>query len=819
MVPNVKWESGCHPWEAAADLSYYSYRYELEWKDRVWCDASFYTAPAGRFIRCEFHNDTQDPQHVLLHWIVTLQAPGEAQAVMLPDGGQWLHALDYCRLTYARPPADDHLMPDALTRGEIRGGRFVAGSGLGRRDFGAAPGDQVVYALPVGSAGRELAMRYQARGPVVIHMAGAASGRFPLAPSDEPRLLVVPLGGPDRELRIQSEGGGAIEIHGLAVLPPGGAERLRFEPVRYRFAPERDRVGENAVLLRYADLNRAYGLAWSPAPHRVREFLTRDLEGVFHYNTHDHVAGLFRGVGEGHFTDIMCAPVTIPPRERRTMHALVSEGSPAAVRQALAAFYVQAAERAYAERRARRWTPSVKQFGFSQERLAATLLTNVVYPVYARRSWIKHNTPGRFWDSLYTWDSGFIALGLAQLDPQRALECVRAYTSEPGDPHYAYVQHGTPLPTQIYAFQELWPLLEDRSVLEFLYPRLRQMYLFLAGRIGGSTTRRLSSGLLQTWDYFYNTGWDDYPAQVYVHERKLAARVATAIVTSHMIRCAKSLSLMGAALGDDGDAGIYREDLARFTEALQKHSWDPEAGYFSYVVHDENGVPSGILRHASGQNFNMGMDGAAPLIAGICDGRQQSLLLERLMDPRRLWTPSGLTAVDQSAPYYRPDGYWNGSVWMPHQWFFWKSLLDHGRAREARQIAMTALRAYEAEVARTYHCFEHLIAASGRGAGWHQFGALSSPLLHWHAAYFRPGTLTTGFDGWIHRIEWSRGQLAAEIEFLAGPASKRTVLVVPREDTLHEGEWNGRPVAILRTPEGLEVELPGYAGRGRLSLR
>ncbi len=36
LVPNAKWESGYHPWEAAPDLSYYSYRYELEWKDQVY---------------------------------------------------------------------------------------------------------------------------------------------------------------------------------------------------------------------------------------------------------------------------------------------------------------------------------------------------------------------------------------------------------------------------------------------------------------------------------------------------------------------------------------------------------------------------------------------------------------------------------------------------------------------------------------------------------------------------------------------------------------------------------------------------------------
>jgi hypothetical protein len=34
-------ESRYHPWQATAYLSYFSYRFELEWKDRVYCDVSF----------------------------------------------------------------------------------------------------------------------------------------------------------------------------------------------------------------------------------------------------------------------------------------------------------------------------------------------------------------------------------------------------------------------------------------------------------------------------------------------------------------------------------------------------------------------------------------------------------------------------------------------------------------------------------------------------------------------------------------------------------------------------------------------------------
>ena len=40
-VPNVRFESGYHVWKAAPDLSCYTLRHELEWKDRVYADVSF----------------------------------------------------------------------------------------------------------------------------------------------------------------------------------------------------------------------------------------------------------------------------------------------------------------------------------------------------------------------------------------------------------------------------------------------------------------------------------------------------------------------------------------------------------------------------------------------------------------------------------------------------------------------------------------------------------------------------------------------------------------------------------------------------------
>jgi hypothetical protein len=59
LVPNAKWESDHHPWEAAPDLSYYAYRYELEWKDQVYLDLSVSAlSDSARLIRCELVNNT-----------------------------------------------------------------------------------------------------------------------------------------------------------------------------------------------------------------------------------------------------------------------------------------------------------------------------------------------------------------------------------------------------------------------------------------------------------------------------------------------------------------------------------------------------------------------------------------------------------------------------------------------------------------------------------------------------------------------------------------------------------------------------------------
>jgi hypothetical protein len=161
-------------------------------------------------------------------------------------------------------------------------------------------------------------------------------------------------------------------------------------------------------------------------------------------------------------------------------------------------------------------------------------------------------------------------------------------------------------------------------------------------------------------------------------------------------------------------------------------------------MHDSEGNPTGFLRYEDGTNYNMGLDGAYPYIAGVSDERQSARLLDNIKNG--MMTEYGLGVVDTRAPYYSKEGYWNGSVWMPHQWILSKALLDRGETDLAVKIWKTALKVWSKEVGRTYLCFEHFMSTNGRGAGYHQFSGLSTPVLMFFESLYTPGSVTCGFD-------------------------------------------------------------------------
>lgn len=837
LVPNVLFESGYHPWEAAADLSYFSFRHELEWKDQVYSDISFTRAGANaRLIRAECVNNTASPQSLVLHYMASLHYPDvRPTEVVLPPAAVWLSALDYSAMQFARPRPQDNLTYDGFIRGEVRDNAFVGGSALGKA-FGADPGDQASYQFTLLTAHKQsrLLIRYRVKKGALasFQLKGNIQAQVKLSGTGAMALHAVPIGpqpAGQHTFTLISNGPTPVEIDGFALVEEATTGQVAFQPSAENQVPEISKgPTSRSLLLKFPGLNQYYGLAWDSPSVEVRQLFNDELDIFLRKYVHDHVRTELHGNDLGHFTNVFARPIPVPPHTTQTLYGLVCSGTQEEVRHYLQAFETNPKpEETYARARqsiaAALATPAGKTYQFSQQLMRATTLTNLVYPVYTQRTYIKHYPPGRWWNSLYTWDSGFIGLGLAELDVRQAVECLNAYTTAPGHPS-AFIHHGSPVPVQIYLFQELWNRTQSKELLAYFYPRLRQYHRFMVGRLGSSTTRTLPSNLLRTWDYFYNSGgWDDYPPQVFVHQQKLEATVTPIINTAHGVRTAKIMRLAALALGQAEDVREYDQDIAVLSAALQTHAWDEQSGYYGYVRHDPAGQPLGILRHSSGANYNMGLDGAYPLLAGICTPSQKERLLSHLRAEKGLWTPIGLSAVDQSAPYYRPDGYWNGSVWMPHQWFFWKTMLDLGEADEAFKIARTGLNLWKNEVETSYNCFEHFLIQTGRGAGWHQFSGLSTPVLSWFGAYYKPGRLTAGFDAWVKDKQFSNDNrhLSATVQFNPGrPTDQRTLLVSMNPTHRYQALLNGQPCAAKLLSAGvLQLAVAGDVTEAKIQVK
>lgn len=839
-VPNVTFESGYHMWDARPDLSRYTIRHELEWKDRVYADISFAQAgPDASLIRAECCNDTDQPQNLVLHWMASLHLPSPSYTnfevtgadISLPEGAAMALACDHEDLRFAVPRPRDGLAMDGLRRGEEPVEGFVKGYGVGQ-GFGGkggvgrfgqvipnGKGDKVWYKLRLEKplSAPCLVVRYLNAGDEagLLTLPGGEELELPVCtrPSLARAELKTPLAAGEVMLELTGGGKGEPKLDCLVLCEAADADQVKIEIRQLAPRPEMELLEEERILLlKYRDAEEYYGLVWQDCDWQLREIENDELDVFLRYTVQDHVNSVLRGNGKGHFANLFIRPIPLQPGQHRCVYGAVC--SAASRRQALERCR-QLANLDWAGRWQREdaetpasLLPEGEKYQLGQRLMRTTLLTNVVYPVYTRGQYIRHNTPGRWWDCLYTWDSGMIGMGLATADLRRAYDCLNAYLTPEGDDEAAFIFHGSLVPTQFYLFGELLNRTGSLELVKDCYPRLMQYYRFYTGQAGGSTTANLGSGLLRPWDYFYNSGgWDDYPPQKGLHAQRLEANCTPVVTTSHAIRCARLLAYTAGLLGKEEDKAQLLADAGGFTQALQEYAWDPQAGYFSYLLHDEQGKPQDFFRHESGENYNMGLDGASPLFAGACTPDQQQLLWQRLADPDRLWCPCGLSTVDQSAPYYSKEGYWNGAVWMPYQWFFFKAALDAGRGEFAWRIADTALELWRKETERSYHCFEHFMIQSGRGAGWHQFGGLSAPVTQWFANYYRPGTVTTGFDTYLRKAEFGPDNQSVRLELDVTRPGKTTLLLVLEG----QGPWQAEasvPVEVNRRLSGcLELTL------------
>ncbi len=844
-VPAVIYESGYHPWEASPNLEYFSFRHELEWKDQVYTDISYSVVDeSSRLVRAEFVNNTDLPQSLALHYMASVHFPSIREyapntpvypgTINLPEGAKWIDALDYDDLGFAHSRPTDNLVYDGKMRAEIRDNGFINGSAIGT-GFGKDKGDWVNFngLLKHSFSDGVIWLRYRMdKGDQLeINLSGLINKMVLLKGSGEIQAVEIPVGkinSGNYKLNLTSNGGASVAIDGFAIVEKKDVQQIQTSTVNWNYVPKLiDGPVAHSLILKYEQFDNYYGIYWNFPQTDIRQWFYNELGDDFKHEVNEHVLKEFHnGSKDGHFTNVFFRPINCKPKSKEIIYGFVCSGTKEEVEAKLRkASQTTDWEKYYTNARSflpqNPVNPEGEKYVFSQKRMEAVTACNVVYPVYTQKQYIRHRAPGRWWDCLYTWDSGFIGIGLLTDDVRSAVENLNAYLNDT-DEQSAFIHHGTPLPVQHYLFLELWNKTQSREILSYFYPKLKRYYQFMAGA-ESSSTNKFNSDILSTWDYFYNSGgWDDYPPQKYMHDHAMEESTTPVVTTSHVIRIAKILRMAADELGLKDDEKVYTKDIARFAAALQKYSWDEPSGYFSYVLYDANKKPSGKLLYKDKVNLDMGFDGLSPLVAGITTKEQTTKMVSHLKTPGEIWSDVGLSAVDQTAPYYLNSGYWNGTVWMPHQWFFWKTMLDLGEGEFAYKIAKTGLDVWKQETEASYNCMEHFVIETGRGAGWHEFGGLSTPVLSWFKTYFEPGTLTGGLNFWVEKKEFSsdNSALVSEIKLFSDQAETCSVVACMNPDYQYKVFWNGKSVAHTEINKGsLLISLPASSGMGKLEVR
>ena len=733
-------DAGLKMWGANADLTRFSYRYELMWKDMVYCDADFVITDNSRCdITCTFVNNTDKPQSVNMNLCAALKYPTlksgrEVLGFIIPyvavlaDGCRFVDAVDYFAINCTETLASDgRYLAEAYQKGATGKSTAISGNYFFSKDH--------FLKYKVRKEENELLVRCMVDEDTEITVSlGNWSERVKLKASSE--FNVASLSLPEHcegDIIKISPTGSKVTLDSLIF--GGDVSSTVFKEMPYSTEAQR-KLEENKMTLSYENINTEYTIEWSEPIEMLRKYYCNDIGRTLSLCIHDHVSSVLRSKDSlCVYENVLSKPLFIEPNESKVLHYSV---------------YINDTPRG--KKKPELYSVNSNSDGapyvFSQNMMAYNTFLNVVYPIYTRRGYIKHNTPGRIWDSLYSWDSGFIGLGLATADFDRAFDCLNTYLTPLNDPHSPYIFHGSVVPTQIFLYQYLFSKYpEQRDRLKEIYPMVKQLFDFYSKM--DKESGQLKSKLLKTWDIFYNSGgWDDYPPQKYLHSLKKddakasVANTSPVITTAITVLTAKILRNIASQLGEV-DTADFDEAIEKYSSALLKYAWNEETGYFSYVVHGDDGLPKEFLKYRDGVDYNLGFDGIYPYISYITDKAQSERIISNVLDG--LMTPIGIGAVDTRAPYYKNDGYWNGSVWMPHQWILWRSLLDHNEGELAFKIADTALSIWKREVDESYSCFEHFMSANGRGSGFHQFSGLSTPVLLFFESYYKPGTVTLGF--------------------------------------------------------------------------
>ena len=306
QVPNVLYESGCYPWDVNKDMTRITYRYELEWKDQVYVDATYYVLNDNNvLVGMKCVNNSPMHQNLSLQGVSSLHYAEQYPALVAKNATLCLNAIKYDTYEPAVKKHNYNLVYDGWLRGEKRDANTLCGSFV---QTSGDKGDLLEYTLPSGSHNVLMRCHVAKDRSVVISVNGSevvveGTGGFEL----------VPLGQLEGKMSIMTLSEGVLAIDSFLA-----GEGLEICSRKFVYRPE-ETGGKNEYILKYEDQPNSYGLAWNYDFSEIRRFDNSELDGFMKKAVHRHPPQYFKGDQKGFYTSAFIHPIFLQPQSDTTV--------------------------------------------------------------------------------------------------------------------------------------------------------------------------------------------------------------------------------------------------------------------------------------------------------------------------------------------------------------------------------------------------------------------------------------------------------------------------------------------------------------------
>ncbi|MBU0712488.1 hypothetical protein KJ762_00485, partial [bacterium] len=314
-------------------------------------------------------------------------------------------------------------------------------------------------------------------------------------------------------------------------------------------------------------------------------------------------------------------------------------------------------------------------------------------------------------------------MAYAFMDPVSAMNSQRVYSERQYESGYInyrtgsfldeIIEHNNQLTSSApwYAWQnwEVYKITKDKEFLEEMYQSSKIFYnYYISNRDSDNdglcewgahaVLECVRDGLVAVWDEV------DWPSNFEGLD-----------LNCMLAKEANSLADMAEELGYREESEKWRKDAQSRGQKVNATMWDESSGLYYHVDkkdHDFTFKKKNDLKREE-------IIGFLPLWAGIVSKERAEKLVVKLTDPNKFWRKYGVPSLSADDPYYNPQGYWNGPVWVEWDFFIVDGLIQYGYDDLAKELVDRVAANMIAQLKKDHNLWE-FYSPDDQWAGYHK---------------------------------------------------------------------------------------------------